>query len=187
MSKLLLVLLFVPTMLFSQKKNNIFKWSTIAAAGLTAGQAGGKPVFQLSSGVNYHRFFTGIGAGYDNYEFRTIPLFADWRWRFGSKQAGFVYAIGGYNFPVNNEEISEWAKTRDDLKPAFYFDLGLGGGIPVGKSNRLLLSVGFSRKEVRQWKVFSYPCFTGDCQDDIYRLKYSFGRMTAKLSWELEY
>jgi hypothetical protein len=83
--------------------------------------------------------------------------------------------------------MPEWSKTDDDLKPAFYFDFGVGGGVPVGRRNRLLLSVGFSRKEVRRRTVFNYGCATRDCPDEIHRLKYNYGRMTAKLSWELGY
>ena len=187
MKKLLFVLWFMPLTLLAQENENLFfKWSTFGSAGLTVGQSGGKPIFQLSSGINYNRFFTGIGVGYDNYEFNTIPVFADWRWRFGKKESGFIYAIGGYNFPAKNKDIFEWAKISDKLNGGIYFDFGIGGGLAVSKSNRILFSAGFTRKAIRQQKIFVYPCFN-NCDEELYRLKYSFGRLTAKLSWELGY
>lgn len=188
MKKLILLLLVLPVLSFGQEKNTAFKkWSAIGSAGLVVGQSGNRPVFQLSSGINYQQFFTGMGLGYDSYEFNSIPVFADWRFKFGKRQIGFIYGLAGYNFPVKNKEVFESSKTSESVRGGVYFDAGLGCRIPVGKVNRLLLSTGFSQKDIRQRKTFVYPCFTGDCPENIYNRNYSFGRLTAKLSWELGY
>ncbi len=177
-----------PVLAFAQKDGvNFKKWSTIGSVGLVTGESGSRPVFQLSSGMNYHQFFTGLGLGYDSYEFNSIPVFADWRYKFGQKISGFVYGMAGYNFPVVSGKTIENFKTSESSSGGLYFDLGIGCRIPMGKVDRLLLSAGFSQKRISQRQSFLYPCFTGNCEEVTYNYDYKFGRITAKLSWELGY
>lgn len=181
-----LMFLLWPVMLLAQgKEKQQLKWSTIASAGLATGESNTKPVFQLSGGVNYNRFFTGIGVGYDTYEFNSVPLFADWRVKFGKKQAAFVYANGGYNFPGKYQMDDDFSKTADDIKGGLYTDIGIGYRVPLGILHRLGLSAGFSQKNIIQRKVFVFPCLTGDCPEDIREYRYRFNRIVAKLSWEI--
>ncbi len=188
MKKTTLVLLFLPLGLFAQnKKVSKPGWRMITSTGIVAGESDTKPVFQLSGGIVYDRHFAGIGIGYDTYQFNSIPLFADWRMSFGKKQIGFIYANGGYNFPGKYKDENEFDKASDLLKGGFYMDAGMGYRIPLGNFNRLSFSAGYSRKNIRQLKTFVYPCLTGDCPENIHEYKYGFGRIIAKMSWELGY
>ncbi|MFC0771714.1 hypothetical protein [Terrimonas alba] len=184
--KIVLMFLLWPVMLLAQvKQKQQLKWNTIASVGLATGESNTKPVFQLSGGVNYNRFFTGIGVGYDPYEFNSVPVFADWRMKVFKKQAAFVYANGGYNFPGKYKIDNDFSKTADRIKGGLYTDIGIGYRVPLGSLHRLALSAGFSQKNITQRKVFVFPCLTGDCPDDIREYKYSFNRIVAKLSWEI--
>jgi len=186
MKRIGIILLFLPLGLIAQiKKSANTGWRTITSIGLVAGESNNKPIFQLSGGSVYGRYFTGIGVGYDMYHFNSIPLFADWRMSFGKRRIGFLYANGGYNFPGSYRGENEFSKTKDRLKGGFYMDAGMGYRIPLGGLHRLSFSAGYSRKNMSQLKSFVYPCLTGDCPEDIHDYKYSFGRIIAKMSWEL--
>jgi hypothetical protein len=184
--EIVLMLLLWPLMSMAQgKQKQQLKWSTIASAGLAEGESDTKPVFQLAGGLNYSRFFTGIGAGYDTYEFNTVPLFVDWRMKFGRNRAAFLYANGGYNFPGKYRRDDDFSKTADGIRGGLYTDIGIGYQVPLGSLHRLALSAGFSQKNITQRKVFVFPCLTGDCPEDIREYKYRFNRIVAKLSWEI--
>lgn len=183
-----IALFFLPVGLFAQgKKTAKSGWRMITSAGLIAGESDTKPVFQLSGGIVRNHHFAGIGIGYETYRFNSIPVFADWRMDFGKKRIGFLYAQGGYNFPGHHKKEIEFSKTSDRLKGGFYMDAGIGYRIRLGAFNRLSFSAGYTRKDIRHIKTFVYRCFTGDCPDNINEFKYSFGRMVAKMSWELGY
>ena len=185
MKRIAIIILFLPIGLIAQnKKTSSTGWRTISSIGSVAGESDTKPVFQVSGGVVYGRYFTGIGIGYDMYQFNSSPLFADWRMSFGKRQIGFVYINGGYNFPGSNKVENEFSKTTDQLKAGFYMDAGVGYRIPIGGLHRLSFSAGYSRKNVINRKVFVYPCLTGTCPEDIHEYKYSFARIIAKMSWE---
>ena len=189
MKKFISLILIFPLLLSAQdnKQAPQKRWTAIGSVGVVAGETGNNIVFQLANGINYHRFFTGIGIGYDRYHFNSFPVFADWRMNFGKRKSTFIYGLGGYNFPGQHKESLEFSKINDRLRGGAYFDLGLGYRAPAGGSNRLLFSVGYSQKNLERTKIFIYPCVTGNCPETIYHLKYNFRRLTAKLSWELGY
>jgi hypothetical protein len=190
MKQIIFAVLFLPLGLFAQnKKTTVSGWRMITSTGLVAGESTTKPLFQLSGGIVIDRHFAGIGFGYETYRFNSIPVFANWQMDFGKKRTGFLYANGGYNFPGHNKEEAEFSKKSDRLKGGFYMDAGLGYRIRLGMFNRLLFSAGYSRKDVRNIKIYSFPCYTANCSDNINinEFKYSLGRMVAKMSWELGY
>lgn len=183
--EIFLFCLLWPLLSLAQTQKQPLKLGAIGSVGLATGQSNTKSLFQLSGGVKYSRFFTGVGIGYDTYEFNSVPVFVDWRVRFGKRQTGFLYANGGYNFPGKYKEDTDFSKTEDGIKGGFYTDLGLGYRIPLGGLHRLAISAGFSQKNITQRKVFVFPCLTGDCPEDTREYKYRFNRIVAKLSWEL--
>ncbi len=184
----IIALFFLPIGLFAQNKKAAKPgWRMITSAGLIAGESDTRPVFQLSGGIVRNRYFAGIGIGYETYRFNSFPVFANGQMDFGKKRVGFLYASGGYNFTGHNKEDNEFYKTTDRVKGGFYMDAGIGYRIRLGALNRLSFSAGYTRKDMRHIKTFVYPCFTGDCPENINEFKYSFGRMVAKMSWELGY
>lgn len=184
MKVILLAILFYPLTIFSQENFCPCNFRMITSAGMVAGESSAKPLFQLSSGITYHRFYTGIGAGIDPYRFHSIPLFADWRMDLGKKRSVFVYGNAGYNFPYDNKEaVTDPSKISDRFTGGFYMDAGLGYRLPLNKMNRMLLSAGYSHKRINN--VIGYRYFwCRACEEEIYTYQYDLGRIVAKLSWE---
>lgn len=182
--KWLVIAVLIPALCCSQSKTKS-SLHTIVSAGAAAGEGTAKPLAQVAAGLHYDRYFTGIGVGLDNYRFRSIPLFADWRMNFGNKQSIFVFANGGYNFSVGNQDEGTHSfETSNRFYGGFYFDTGLGYRFRLSSSHRLLLSAGYSQKNIRQEIGYTYPCFNPPCNEDFYNYHYNLGRITAKIAWE---
>ena len=190
MKRIVIVLLFLPIGLIAQNKKIVRPgWRSIATTGFTAGESGVSPVFQLSGGLTYGRFFNGLGTGYDLYEFNSFPIFADWRMSFGKQQLVFVYAMPGYNIPCKiTKEVSDFRTVTEKQTGGFYMDAGIGYRIPLGILNRLSFSAGYVRKSVSHKKAYSNPCGMVPCTEepapDKYVYRYNYGLITTKLSWE---
>jgi len=183
-SKWFLIAVLFPALSFSQGSASGSSFHTIVSAGVVAGESTAKPLFQLSSGFNYDRWFTGIGVGVDHYNLKSVPVFADGRFYFGKTASGFVYANGGYNFPYGNQRNEEdFFKTSDRFSGGIYMDAGLGYRVRLNSWQRLLFSAGYSRKNIVHQVGYTYPCLVEPCQEEVYKYHYSLGRITAKLSW----
>lgn len=188
MKRMFIVFLLIPLFTFSQTGERAKpRFHSFVSSGIIAGQSLPKPLFQLSGGVSYNRYFTGIGIGYDNYRFNTVPVFADWRVNFGTKDVFFIYANAGYNFPGSYKEEQEGGKVSDRLKGNFYMDAGFGLRAPPGGSHRFFFSAGYSRKNVVLKKEYAsncglVPCATQQLQLHTYR--YELGRIMVKAGWE---
>ena len=179
-----MIAVLFPVMCYSQDKTKV-SLHTIVSAGVAAGEGTAKPLAQVAAGFHYDRFFTGIGVGMDNYHFKSIPLFADWRMNFGNKQSIFVFANGGYNFSYGNKDNeTHFFETSNRFYGGFYFDTGLGYRFRLSSSHRLLLSAGYSQKNITQEIGYSYPCFSPPCSVDTYKNHYNLSRITAKIAWE---
>lgn len=188
MKLLVAVCLLLPGLSFSQKKGiEKGKPGIILSSGVVIGQSAVKPLYQATGGVSHDSYFAGIGAGYDDYRFRTIPLFADGRINFGYKKVGFIYLQAGYNFPVNYQSEEEFSKVKDRLKGGAYLDGGIGFRLWPGRWSRVLLSAGYSRKYMVQEKAYAYPCGLNPCSEPVteYTYRYSFGRIVVKAGWEI--
>ncbi|HET6994729.1 MAG TPA: hypothetical protein VFI06_07095 [Chitinophagaceae bacterium] len=187
--KWLLIAMLFPALSFSQENSAKPRFNTIASGGIIMGQSDAKPLYQLSSGLSFDdRWFTGVGVGLDYYNLTSIPLFADFRMNFGKKRFAFVYTNTGYSFPVNNSTEIEFLKISDKYKGGFYMDAGLGYRLRINHSNHVSVSAGYSRKDITEERVFQSPCgIVGPCYPTThtYEYHYSFGRIVAKLSWDL--
>lgn len=182
---LLLLPLIAITQNNAQKHDVVF--ITTGSVGIIGGESDVKPLLQLVSGIKYKKYSAGAGFGLDEYRFRSLPLFAHLRMHFGRKQAVFIYTDGGYNFPSNVKSENEGFKTTDKYKGGLFIDLGLGFRIiDFAKWHSLLFSAGYTYKQIRNITGYTYPCFAPPCSEEIYRYNYGLGRITAKLSWNLE-
>jgi hypothetical protein len=181
----LIIAVLFPVVSFSQESLSKSRFNMVTSVGVVAGESTAKPLFQLVSGFSYDRWFTGIGIGLDQYKFKSIPLFADWRMHFGKKRSGYVYANGGYNFAYNNKSDNDnFYKTTDRFYGGFYMDAGLGYRIRLSSLHRLLLSAGYSQKNIINKIGYTYPCFVAPCPEEVYNYRYNPGRIITKLSWE---
>lgn len=176
-----------PVMSFSQDDKTRPHFNTIVSVGYVAGEGTAKPLIQAESGLNYDRWFAGFGAGLDFYNFKSAPLFADTRVKLGKKRLLFLYVSGGYNFPFGNESIQPgFFKTFDRFYGGFYMDAGAGYDIRLNTLHHLLLSAGYSRKNIVNQVGYTYiPCSAQPCSEEMYRYHYTMGRIIARLSWQI--
>jgi hypothetical protein len=167
---------------FSQDKT---KLRVLASVGIMGGESEARPVYQLGAGLAFGRYYLGAGFGQDRYKFKSLPLFGDFRIDFGAKRLLFTYINAGYNFSEKIKEEFAWQQTSFSQSGGVYFDGGLGYRLALGKKNKLLFSAGYSRKDISLNRTFKTICITENCPDAISRTKYSLGRVSTKISWEL--
>jgi hypothetical protein len=182
----LLILLLLPVACFSQKKETSKKklnLHTITSIGVAGGEKETAPVAQVSAGISYGPWFSGLGVGFDYYRYNSVPVFADWRFNFGPKRVLFLYINGGYHFATGGgKEVTENPfVTKDRLRGGLFGDGGFGFNISAGRSNRFGLSMGFRYKAMVH--TFSYTTGCLGCEMQ-YRDHYGFNTIVSKLSWE---
>jgi len=188
MKKITIVLILLPLSFFAQEKETVKKnFRSIAGAGIAGGQTGVAPVFDVSGGITYGRYFTGIGIGFDSYQFDAFPVFADWRVGFGRKQLLFAYANPGYTIPESHKNEGEPFRV-DRMQGGFFIDAGLGYRIPINFMNRISFSAGYRHKSITHETTYNSICGSVPCAEippTMYVNRYKYGVITTKLSWEL--
>jgi hypothetical protein len=125
-----------------------FKFTSINEVGLLQGQSGSAFQLQIINGVSYKTFSGGIGIGMDNYYLKTIPLFFDIRKNF-SKNV-FAYVDAGVNFPWNKKDLENKIVVEGTYSKGLYLDAGAGYLINFKKTGKLLLSIGYSEKQIKE-------------------------------------
>jgi hypothetical protein len=178
--------LCLSVMVFAQQKTvtGVWQFHSINNVGLLEGQTGSAFQLQSINGMQYKNWFAGIGLGLDFYRYRTIPLFIDFRKEFGSGvNKFFAYADGGINFCWLTDQEKTMYFTDDHFSTGFYTDLGLGYKIGVGRNNHLLLSIGYSLKELKETYQSYYYDPPGNGQDMV-KINYNLNRLTLKVGWE---
>jgi len=185
-----LVLLMAVTLVsFGQKKNAAYKFHSINNITLINGDNVTSAGLQSINGFQKGNLFAGVGIGLDYYLYRTVPLFADFRYQFGkTKNKFFAYADGGVNFDWvegNNYDgpifIWDGSTNTTEFHNGAYTDLGLGYMVGTKKGGGLVLSLGHSYKSLK--KTISYPDWrTQETITDIYH--YNFNRIVLKVGWK---
>lgn len=135
--------------------------------------------YQTVNGLRFSNWFSGIGIGVDNYQYKTLPLFIDGRWYFGENKEGFIYADIGYNFPMKDKpgkEISNY--TYYSFIGRVFTDAGVGFQIKCSKKSSLLFSLGHSYKELQVKAGRPSPC--ENCIPNPFIYKFGYGRMILK-------
>ena len=161
-----------------------WQFHSINNIGLLEGQTGSAFQIQSINGMQYKSWYGGIGLGLDFYRYRTIPLFIDIRKEFGSSvNKFFAYADGGVNFCWLTDNEKNTYLMDDHFDTGFYTDLGLGYKIGIGKSNHLLLGIGYSLKKLKE-TYNTYYYFPPYNKTDKEEINYSLNRLTIKIGWE---
>ncbi len=92
------------------------------------------PIPVIASINGYHhnpQFFTGVGLGYEYYDFGVMPLFADIRYFvFDERVSPFLSFQTGYGFAVENIKTNSWRWSSGYINETFGgFLLGTSAGI----------------------------------------------------------
>ena len=173
-----LICLMVSVSAFAQKE---IKFNSINTGGIIHGEIGVYGMLQTVNGVQYKKWFGGIGTVYDPYYYKTFPVFLDVR-RYIDKQNRIpVYADAGYDFPGKNvpgNEISYY--TSFHFTGGLYTDMGIGYRIKFTKHTSFLLTGGYSYKKLHD-RVITMSCpFFGPCYESVFNYNYGFGRLVFK-------
>ena len=185
-----LVLLMPVTLVsFGQKKNTTYKFHSINNISLINGDNATTAGLQSINGFQKGNLFAGVGIGLDYYLYRTVPLFAGFRYEFGkTKNKFFAYADGGVNFDWVEEEYNDgpifiWDGSRNtsEFHNGAYTDVGLGYMVGTKKGGGLVLSLGHSYKSLE--KTISYQDWrTQETITDVYN--YNLNRIVLKVGWK---
>jgi len=125
----------------------------------------------------------GIGIGLDDYELRSVPIFADIRYDFSRKTNSlFSYAGAGISMPWPSGEQLIGNEDPEKKIPGLYVHAGLGYKIRSGYNHSLHLSAGYSyasmitKYPIRDWST-SEPLGTYTTYN------YSYNRVTITLGY----
>jgi len=155
-----------------------FRFKSINQVGLLVGAS--KPAFQMQSvnGVSYRGYSVGLGVGMDNYYFKTIPLFVQVRKNILTRTATpFVYVDLGANLPQDKEV--ETSGQTSKFSSGLYYDIGIGYAAQVWKAVGLNVSIGYSRKETSENRVYGFLGADGRMES----YDYAFRRLSLKLGF----
>jgi hypothetical protein len=141
---------------------------------------------QSVNGFQYRKTFAGIGAALDWYGLQSVPVFFDIRQEFKVGRARFFgYGNIGYNIAWTGNDVGRPGVASDYKSDGgIYYDLGLGYLIPFNRKNAMVISGGYSVKEMSEQYGFS-PCgWPGQCATMQYeKFNYRFQRISVKIGW----
>ncbi len=168
----------------AQQKKDTIKFAGFVSAGLLTGESQKIFAYELIGGIRFKKWFTGLGASYDQYGYRSIPVFVDARRYFGNRSwHPFVYGDAGVNLALYSNELPRKRADVDYVKfsPTFFGEAGIGIDTRVSKKTKLYFSSGFS------YKQFSYLQYNtgfwgqGNTQDNSRRYDYYYRRICFRM------
>jgi len=166
-----------------------WQFHSINQAGVLVGQAGSAFQMQTINGMQYKSWFTGIGAGLDDYRFRGIPLFIDFRKEFGSsKNYFFIYAGAGIHFIwLTDKQKKDYSVSNygvHDFSNGLYFDAGIGYKVKFNDKIAIIISPGFSHKKTDAKNSDVICPFQGPCYVNSNRFDYNLNRLSVNAGVE---
>ena len=184
---ILLGLIVIPLFSMAQKENEKARFHSIWQAGIVSGESSVAASAQAVNGIGYKSWFWGLGVGIDCYKYRSVPIFADVRKEFKTgRNYIFIYGDLGYHIPwVNDSDKTEWVwegSSTNEFKGGVYWDGGLGYSINFRHHHAILLSGGYSYKQMQRINTSSYLYSPGD--PFVQTRNYYFNRLIFKVGWK---
>lgn len=167
------------TTIYVPAQNGKFKFHSNNLIGIVGGESKVNLIFQTINGIEFSKWYCGIGVGVDYYNYKTLPLFFNTRRFFDKKNKGFIYSDLGYNFPLKNKpgKAIGYYNTYN-FKGGLYTDFGIGYKTKFIKKSSLLFSLGHSYKQL-QTQIGIMPACLG-CQPYLYNYTLGYGRIILK-------
>lgn len=156
----------------SQPPPQPWKFRSDDYLGLAAGQWGNYGLLQTVNGFYKGPWFMGLGAGMDNYRFRSVPFFASVTWdvpafwegggKSGGKRSGlFLNLDGGINLPWYKRDLIYVGEAlTSKFQAGSWWSAGLGykWKLAARTDKALLVSVNYSEKRLKEVQTFGSPC-----------------------------
>ena len=125
------------------------QFHSINSVGFVIGESGTDMMLQSVNGFAYKNFYSGIGFAKDDYNYNSYPLFFDQRIYFGKATNAFAYGDLGFNLNGKNKPGKEiYYYTSYHFSGGVFTDFGIGYKMAFIKKSSLLLSIGYSYKEL---------------------------------------
>lgn len=183
-----LVMFTAGNSLQAQIRNETFRFHSVNSLVLINGSNAVSASIQSVNGFKKGAWYAGIGTGIDYYLYRSIPLFADFRYEAGKKNNFFAYADGGINISWvqnkfnTNPILFEGGWGNSTYQNGFYTDAGVGVSLDIKKRNALVFSLGHSYKSLTQ--IHRYPDWRSREWLST-RTTYHLNRIMLKAGWRL--
>lgn len=149
------------------------QYSATLEASLLKGNSQNSNAFLFTNGLSYKSWTTGVGAGLDNYVYRSLPLFIDIKKTFGRGYLqSFVNASAGVNIneAKDDQKFQYFGYQNVDYKNGFYARAMAGISLPVNKKLRVFFKAGYSYKTTHiTYASYAYPNdLTENTNTDVY-------------------
>jgi hypothetical protein len=176
---LILVTAFAAAVSSAQKKKPQFH--SINSAGIIGGESPAAAAYETVNGFAFSSWFAGLGAGIDNYHFKSVPLFLDGRKFFGTGNRVFVLGNVGGNLPVQKRPAKEF-EYHDDyyFQAGFYAAAGIGYRFPFIKKTSLVFNISNSYKSMKAKSIVYTQCLVPPCLTNFKDYHYNFYRIMVK-------
>jgi hypothetical protein len=168
------------------KKAKKFRFHSLNSLAFINGSNATTAGLQTVNGFSRGAWFGGIGLGLDYYQYRSVPLFADFRYEFGKKKTKpFIYADAGINFQWAQDyfyhDPSIWNNGgTNDFENGVYADVGIGINAYSKNGNAFVMSLGYSRKDMKEYYTYEDWRLRTPVTD-VY--SYRFNRAVLKLGY----
>ncbi len=187
-----LMLLLCSVSLFAQKRVKKAPFYMVPQLGLVNGDHYVSGQLTLIGGFEKKDWAFGLGAGFDYYKLRTVPVFMDVRKNItASDWPVFAYANLGVNIPAPLETQRRftgiWNATESSYQAGLYSDVGIGYAMLNKRKKGFILSLGFSTKgNTENYMETIYDQFPPYKANQFERkLSYSFNRVVCKIGFRL--
>ena len=165
-------------------------WRSYAAGGIAVGDKNNASVFQLGTGMKYKWLYAGLGVGYDNYRYSSVPVYAEFRADDPESNRLFGYGQVGYSIDCSDGEFDFWAAEKARTTGGLYLDLGIGYRVLLIKPHAVSISLGYGLKKMKESSSTYAPCGgPGPCtvsgNNGVSTNYHKFGRLIAKVAFEL--
>jgi hypothetical protein len=148
--------------------------------GLSTGQWGTAGLIQTVNGFYKGPWFLGLGAGLDNYRFRSVPLFLSLTRDLtapGKRSTLFIALDGGINLPWYTRKPSPYEGfSPSKFYPGLWWSAGLGyrWKLSTRTDKALLLSAGYTMKKLREDETIPPPpcAYPGPCNAQTFVYDY---------------
>lgn len=181
MKNILLTIALVFTAAVSLAQQKKLKFRSLNSVAITGGESPAAAAYETVNGFNFSSWFAGLGAGLDNYHFKSVPVFIDGRKYLGNKEELFLLGNIGGNFPVQKKAAKEFSYHDSYyFKGGFYADAGIGYRFPLVKKTSLIFSISNSYKSMQARSIVYTECFAAPCPVTFKDYHYNFYRLMVR-------
>ena len=168
----------------AQGNKKSIHFTSINSVGLLNGQIASTFTMQTINGISFKNASVGIGAGIDNYGYRTIPVFVDLRKTFGKTAIKPVlFADFGIGYPIKTDNSPEqWSNefSKTIIKNSFCGEWGLGIEKTIGNSS-LFVTASYSYKKYAYTQNIYW--FYGPNGTNVARQDYHYNRIALRMGY----